>query len=378
MDFVRHNEEVKEVWARYNAGDPVRVPMILGINPRIWLLDPKLNREGISFQTYSENAAAMARVQMYAKEYIRTNLPADHEMGLPESWELYVDTQNVYEAAWFGCKMVYHEGNCPSTGLMTREEVEARMDAGFPDIETGWLGEKLAMYDELKSMIGQEGHHGIPVGSVSPLLTGTDGPVTVACNLLGASEFLTEMLADPEWADELLHYITEATIYRLRALRRRFGLSERSETFGVADDSCALISTAMYEERVLPLHKQLFDTLGVSGMERGMHLCGDSTRHFPLLKEKLGVTQFDTGYPVKFAQLQKALGPDVRINGGPNTSLLLGGTAEAVAAETKRILGEVMPLTKRFVLREGNNLAPCTPPENIAAMYETVRRFGRY
>ena len=378
MDFIRHNEEVKEVWERYNAGDPIRVPMILGINPRIWLLDPKLNREGISFETYSKDAVTMARVQMYTKEYIRTNLPADHEMGLPDSWELYVDNQNILEAAWFGCKVVYHDGNCPSTVPMTREELEKRVEAGFPDIETGWMGQKYAMYEELKSMVGQEGHLGIPIGSVGPLVNGTDGPVTVACNLMGTAEFLTEMLADPEWADELLGYITEATIYRRKAQLRRYGMSEYTEGFGIADDSCALISTPMYEERVLPHHRRIFEELGVAGTERNIHLCGDSTRHFLTIKEKLGVKAFDTGYPVDFAGMQKILGPDVRINGGPNTSLLLGGKPEAVAAETKRILGEVMPLTKRFVLREGNNLAPCTPPKNIAVMYETVKQFGKY
>jgi len=32
----------------------------------------------------------------------------------------------------------------------------------------------------------------------------------------------------------------------------------------------------------------------------------------------------------------------------------------------------------RFVLREGNNLAPCTPLENIEAMYEAGKLYGRY
>jgi hypothetical protein len=32
----------------------------------------------------------------------------------------------------------------------------------------------------------------------------------------------------------------------------------------------------------------------------------------------------------------------------------------------------------RFVLREANNLAPCTPVENITAMYEAGKEFGVY
>lgn len=33
---------------------------------------------------------------------------------------------------------------------------------------------------------------------------------------------------------------------------------------------------------------------------------------------------------------------------------------------------------KRFVLREGNNLAPCTPIEYIRAMDEAGKKFGYY
>lgn len=32
----------------------------------------------------------------------------------------------------------------------------------------------------------------------------------------------------------------------------------------------------------------------------------------------------------------------------------------------------------RFVLREGNNLAPCTPVENVEAMYGAGKIFGLY
>jgi uroporphyrinogen-III decarboxylase len=32
----------------------------------------------------------------------------------------------------------------------------------------------------------------------------------------------------------------------------------------------------------------------------------------------------------------------------------------------------------KFILREGNNLAPGTPIENVAAMYEACKKFGPY
>jgi len=33
---------------------------------------------------------------------------------------------------------------------------------------------------------------------------------------------------------------------------------------------------------------------------------------------------------------------------------------------------------KRFIMREGNNLASLTPVENIVAMYESTKEYGRY
>lgn len=41
-------------------------------------------------------------------------------------------------------------------------------------------------------------------------------------------------------------------------------------------------------------------------------------------------------------------------------------------------MDEVMPYTDRFVMREANNLSPCTPFENIYSMYQTVREYGGY
>ncbi len=48
--------------------------------------------------------------------------------------------------------------------------------------------------------------------------------------------------------------------------------------------------------------------------------------------------------------------------------LLRDGSPEEVSTETRRILEG-----GKFVLREANNLAPCTPFENLNAMVQTAR-----
>ena len=69
----------------------------------------------------------------------------------------------------------------------------------------------------------------------------------------------------------------------------------------------------------------------------------------------------------------------MQVLGGPPVALLRGGTPADVRREVARILGSgVMRLSRRFVLREGNALAPGTPIVNVGAMYAACEEFGWY
>jgi uroporphyrinogen-III decarboxylase len=109
-----------------------------------------------------------------------------------------------------------------------------------------------------------------------------------------------------------------------------------------------------------------------------MHLCGDATRHFKTIRDELNVWNFDTGYPVDFGWLRKELGPEMEIYGGPSVPFLRLATQDAVRDEVKRILESGIMESGRFVLREGNNLAPGIPMENLRAMWDAVHEFGSY
>lgn len=142
-----------------------------------------------------------------------------------------------------------------------------------------------------------------------------------------------------------------------------------------ADDSIALVSTPMYRQHILPHHRHFYSTIAGGGL-RGIHLCGNATRHFRTIHEELDVLVFDTGFPVDFGWLRRELGTDVRIFGGPHVELLRNATPERVREESKRILASGVLDGGLFVLREGNNLAPGTPLENIEALYSSARDYG--
>ena len=381
FDYEFHNDEVKQIWEAYGAGRPTRVPVILGVNPRALLLNAALNTEGTTFRQYSEDADTMARVQLASQHYIRHHLMQDAEMGLPkEGWGISVDFQNYYEAAWFGAPVEYRDGQVPDTSpILSDDKKRMLFDRGIPDPFTGGIMARgWQLYEQMKANMGKYSHAGLPVIGVGPPSgLGTDGPMTVACSLRGATQLCMDIYEDPDYVRELLGYITEATIERIRAYRKALGHDPKPAVWGFADDSIELLSVDMYVEFVLPFHKRLVAELGGAG-PHSIHLCGNVGHVIPTVARELNLNVWDAGFPIDYGAVREALGPEVQINTGPKVSTLLHGTPESVNAESKLILESGITRGGRFLLRDANNLSPCTPVENVAAIYQAAAKYGRY
>lgn len=374
FDYGKHNEEVKQVWDSFHAGDPIRVPMILGVNPRVLLCNPMYNPKGISFEEYWNDPDVMLRVQLEFAYYRDHFLFYDHYMGLPNEWWIGVDPQNFGEAAWLGAPLKFIPGDTPDTTVpLNDDNREMLFEKGIPDPFSGVMGRIRDYYEYFNN--GKHTFMGRPVKAGGGML-GTDGPMTIACSLRGATEFCIELYEDPDYAMQLLEFITEATIQRIRAWRNYYGVGTPDAMY-IADDSIALLSVRDYERFILPFHKRIISELTTGKGSNQIHLCGDATRHFKTIRDELNVGYFDTGFPVKHGELCKELG-NVIINGGPKVDILKDGSAEDIANETKRILDEVLPVSKTFVMRDANNVAPGTSPENIQVMYDTVKKYGVY
>lgn len=378
FDFARHNAEVAAMWKAYHAGRPTRVPIILGTNTRYFMREPAANPEAISFREYTEDPRVMFEAQLRFQRWNRFNLLQDAELGPPERWQINVDFQNYYEAAWFGCPVAYYDGEVPDARAGFADCPERVMEHGLPGPFAGIMSKGADYYNRFREWAEEEPFLERPIAVNPPGFgLGTDGPMTVACSLFGPEFVCTAMAAEPDRLRTLLTFITEATIRRMRAWRVMCGIRIPQDGFGMADDSIALISTAMYREHILPHHRRIYETFGTR-VDRSIHLCGDSTRHFLTLRDELGIRGFDTGFPVDFGALRRTLGPHVRIQGGPHVELLRRGTPEQVRAEVRRILESGVLEGGLFLLREGNNLAPETPIENTEAMVHAGREFGAF
>lgn len=381
LDYEKHNARVEEVWNAYYSGSPIRIPMIIGMNPRMIILDKKYSG-GVTFESYYNSPQVMLETQMKFRTFDAFEVVYDHRMGLPQDgWNVYPDFQNDVECGWLGAEVKYSDNAVPFTVPFLQEDDRKHdlFKKGIPGLFDGLLGKALEFYNYFLDMKNRGyTYMDRPINNVAFPGMGTDGPMTVACMLRGTTQFCIDLYEDPDYAEQLLDFITEAAIFRIKGLRRYFSSPEITASLGFADDSIQLLSQGDYVKFILPRHKRLIKELTDGTGKNSIHLCGDATRHFKTIASELHVNGFDTGFPIDFKEMLTVLGPEISIYGGIHVNILHGATAKNIKAETARICEDVKPLSKKFIIGEANNLAPGTPLENIRAMYEAVNQFGVY
>ena len=381
MDCQPDNADKQRVWALYRAGRPERVPVALRTNDRVYMLDPRFNREGITYRDLFRDAQLMLTAQLRWQHLVRThfNRYCDQPAGLPDRWQVGAFLHNTYEAWAFGCPLRLEADQAPDTApRYTGKHKRAVFDVDIDDpLQLPSFRRAIQLTEQMTELARHLEFEGRPVEVLPYLQTVSDGPVTVALNIRGA-EFLSDLLDDPDYADHLLAFITQAAVNRAQALLRYWGRELTGELW-LADDSIITLSTEMYRARVLPLHKRFYDSLDPDHqVTRVFHLCGKAARFYPLVVKECGVTSLDTGFPLDHAWLRQQVGPRVEIYGGVEVGLLLKGAPEQVTARAREILLSGVRAGGRFVLTEANNLPPGVPEENLAAMYRASLEFGRY
>jgi len=204
--------------------------------------------------------------------------------------------------------------------------------------------------------------------------------------LRGMQAFLVDLIANPEFADELMDRITEILITAYSHMLEEVG--PYAQVVSICDDLATqlgpMISPELYRERIKPRQKRLVGAIKARTEAKILyHGCGATLEFLPDWIE-IGVDIFN---PVQVsarglndtAELKKRFGKDLTFWGGvcDTQRVLPFGTPEEVREETRRRLDDLMP-DGGFVAAPIHNIQDGVPPENIMAMYETIHRYGVY
>lgn len=204
-----------------------------------------------------------------------------------------------------------------------------------------------------------------------------------ACRTVGLETFMEAMLLDRPFAERLVDGI--ADIYVESVNRYLDQVGQYIDVFTFWDDVCAqdgwMISPAIYASLIKPRQRRLFDAIKAkTDAKIFYHGCGAVFDLVPHLIE-IGV---DILNPVQVsargmdsARLKATYGKDVTFwGGGVDTQRILPfGTVDEVRDEVKRRIDDFAP-GGGFVYATVHNIQAFVPPENIVAVYDTVREYG--
>jgi uroporphyrinogen decarboxylase len=199
-----------------------------------------------------------------------------------------------------------------------------------------------------------------------PTVAGGSGPFTLAAELVGASEAAIYTITEKEYLHRLLEYCTAVCMRYLRAI-----CAAGADIVLIGEPTATILSADAYREFSGRYTARIIEALKRPVI---LHICGDAGHLLEAMCET-GAQGLSLDAPVDLPAAAKRVPRDVVLVGNVNTvSVLLEGTPGLVRDETTRLLESMRPYPN-FVLSSGCDLSYHTPPENIIAMIDAVRRF---
>ncbi|HNC24356.1 MAG TPA: uroporphyrinogen decarboxylase family protein [Opitutaceae bacterium] len=141
------------------------------------------------------------------------------------------------------------------------------------------------------------------------------------------------------------------------------------------------ISEPLYRRQLRPFHQQMVDVAKAYNLPVMIHSCGSSSWAFDDFIE-MGIDAVDTLQPeaknMAPAYLKQRFGGRLAFHGCISTAGPVAyGTTDATIADCRRTLEIMMP-GGGYCFSPTHQLQDNSPTENVVAMYETARRYGRY
>lgn len=374
----------QRVRAALNHEQPDRVPVDLGSSNDTGILlavyrrllshlgiDPGIKARPLewSLQTAEVDEEMLRRLEIDTRGL---------HLGSPDNWKLRISPDDAYEDEWGVVRRrprggFYYDVIHPP--LADKEPTLAVLDAhSWPDpADPGWVRglreQSRALYEETEYAVVLQLRAGI---------------MHQATYLRGFEGFYTDLLLNPRVAEALLERCTEIFLEIDRRALQEAGAYV--DVIFVGDDlggnDGPLISPHLYHKFIKPRQRRIFDLIhSLTEAKLVYHTCGAVVAFLDDLME-IGVEVLN---PVQVSAagmdtrvLKRRYGEQLAFWGGIDTRFVLPrGSREEVRAEVKRRIEDLGP-GGGYVLSSVHNIQPDVPPENVCAMFEAAREYGRY
>ncbi len=259
-----------------------------------------------------------------------------------------------------GCR-VEIEGN--QVPLVVETLVEDAGDLAKIPIPDPWRDGKMEPVRRLAEQVGRE----------AAILGSVRSPFEYAATVRGLAGFFADFYRDPEFAHQLIAACLPATLAVGKALVRA-----GADAIVIKDSfaSTSMISPAHYREFAYPAEAEAIAALKETAPVI-LHICRNS---LPILPEmaRTGAAALEIDSPVDLEQARQAVDGKVVLKGNIDAVAVM---EKGSPADVERAVKVAMAAAKaggRFILSTGDSIPAGAPLENVAALVEFGRAYGKY
>ena len=385
IDYAELLERKKRCEMQRSFQKPDRIPVTPLIDVWYWL--PRI---GKTYKEYFSSAQAMLECQLYGQKWIYENIKSDHYQIVISPVFNYIS-----EAETFGCAVDYRDNDIPWVkGHCINNEDDLNKLEKLDFINSGIHGKEIKYREEMLKIAGNYkikfkdgvetgiedriklGLHNYSYALGTPgigVAGGTIGPMLNANDIRGAENVMLDMYENPQFVKKLLNIITDKIIEWVEYSKQVCG--DPKEGVFIGDDGAANLSPELYEEFLLPCHKRI---QAYFGGYTTFHADAKAHHLFPFLADELKINEFaGFSYLDDRALTAKTFGGRAVLCGNVDPINIESGTKDSIVRDCKNAI-DYFAQYSGFFLKDGDNIPPAAPLENVNALYEASIKYGRY
>ena len=307
-----------------------------------------MKRTGVYFPAGNYEAEPMAKLALAA-----------HEQGTWNS--VMLPWPSTVESEAMGCEVV-----CKDNDIAGYPQVKGRAFEDAYDVE---LCDDILLKGSFPAVFGairivRETIDKRYAG-VIPVVALSQGPFTIAGNVIGVSDMFKHVIKDVKRAQRTLEVVSDLNIQYINEMLECGG-----DVVLLADPSAQGLTAEQFKRLLVPFYQKISQAVPAKIM---FHVCGRTSKLAKHLPET-GFEGFSFDFPsTSIEDLRKAFGHKVRLIGSvPTLTHLLEGKREDVIEITLQLIRKGVD-----ILSPSCGLPQYSPLENIRAMSEGIMIYNK-
>ena len=191
--------------------------------------------------------------------------------------------------------------------------------------------------------------------------------------------FLEAMITEPELVRRYMEATTAGVVSLVRA-QAALGVDGITGGNDWAFKTAPMFSVRVLRTLIAPYLKQIVDETHRLGLRYIKHIDGDIRSHLPVLVDEVGIDGLHAIEPdanMDIFDLKRRYAGRLALLGNLDCDLLARGTPAQIDTAVARLIREVAP-GGGYVFSTANTVLKDVTAENLDAMLDAARRYGRY